>query len=191
MMELVEDEDGVRRHQVFVPRGQDGSLDLAKQASELIDRSAKEFDIAKRTPDELLPAIVNGQSAVAIQGGRLVGFVYFKKWEDNSLSVSGLVVCESMRGKGIARELLQSMNTAAKEKYPYGKLFLLTTNERVIKMAESLGYRDAPLVSVCSDEQFWVGCRGCKSFEQIQSDSSLDSVTPCGSRCCCKGYVCS
>lgn len=177
-----------RMVKVFVPSGDDSEkLDaMAKSASLLIAKSADGYDIARRSPEELLEILQKRQAVVAMLEDEVVGFVYFKKWNGDWLSVSGLVVKEELRGFGIGRALLFELCEQAILTYPDGKVFLLTTSQAVIKMA--LGFIEADLTSLSDDQEFWNGCMGCRQFNEIQAVQSFP-INPCGTRCCCRGFV--
>jgi hypothetical protein len=71
--------------------------DLAFQK---VAESADSYDIARRSPEELLEILKKRQALVVMLECEVVGFVYFKRLEGDWLSVSGLVVREDLRSHG-------------------------------------------------------------------------------------------
>lgn len=154
---------------------------MAAAASRLIDASADEHDIARRTPDWLEFKIRAGQAAVALAGEELVGFGYWSQWEGGRwVSHSALVVRADRRGEGLGRRLKTVMMESSRAAFPGARLFSLTSSPAVVALNLSLGFRPAPLESLTQDPEFWACCATCRNFEQVRAR---------GERCCCQGMI--
>ena len=154
---------------------------LAAAAAALIDASAEEHDIARRTPEWLAKKIRAGKAAVALRDGELVGFGYWSDWEGGRfVSHSGLVVRSDLRGHGLGGRLKRVLVDSSRAALPRATLMSLTTSEAVKRMNLAYGFRVVPLDRLTDDPAFWEGCKTCRNYAEVQAR---------GERCCCEGMI--
>ncbi len=164
---------------VRVARPEDARF--ADRASALIRAAARDHDIAERDPELLREKLETGRAVLALRGDELVGFGFFSEWEGGKfVSHSGLVVDESMRGRGLGRGLKLRLFEASESMFPNAVTMSLTTSEAVRAMNLSLGFRVVPFEQMTDDPDFWAGCRTCRNYEATRR---------AGIRCCCEGMV--
>lgn len=153
----------------------------AETAARMIADASRDNDIAERDAHYLARRIAEGMAALALRGDSLVGFGYCCPWEGGRfVSHSGLVVCPTMRGQGLGRQLKMLLFEIARRRYPDAVLMSLTSSPRVRAWNLSLGFRPVPHEELTSDPGFWEGCRACRNFGQVQRS---------GRRCCCEALV--
>jgi GNAT superfamily N-acetyltransferase len=170
-----------RSPRVSVRKARPSDVVHAAAASRLIRSAASQADIARRSAAMLAGKIESGRAVLALRGDELVGFGYFSEWEGGKyLSHSGLVVREDFRGRGLARRLKERILRASQALFPEAITMSLTTSPAVQALNRSLGFRDAPLEALTSDEEFWKGCRTCRNYAAVQA---------AGLRCCCKAMI--
>jgi hypothetical protein len=104
--------------------------DYAQEICDMIEESAKarKTGIAKRTPEYILKKLNNGDAVIALQGNKLAGFCYIETWSHGQyVANSGLIVNPDMRKAGLGREIKFKAFNLARDKYPYAKVFGITT----------------------------------------------------------------
>ena len=99
--------------------------------------------IAKRSPEYIASKIKGGKAVVALDGDRLVGFSYIECWEHGDyVATSGLIVSPDYRHMGLAARIKEKTFELARRRFPYAKIFSITTSLPVMKLNSRLGYAD-------------------------------------------------
>ena len=140
----------------------------AEHICQLIYESALQrgTGIAKRSPEYVAEKINGGKAVVALDGDRLVGFSYIESWSHGDfVATSGLIVDPEYRQMGLAGRIKKKTFELARERFPYAKLFSITTSLPVMKLNTALGYVPVTLTELTQDEEFWKGCEGCKNYD--------------------------
>ncbi len=149
----------------------DDDAKYAQLICDLIYESALQrgTGIAKRSPEYISDKITSGKAAVALRGGRLVGFSYIETWgHGDYVATSGLIVDPEFRHLGLAARIKEKTFELARKKYPAAKIFSITTSLPVMKLNSKLGYTPVTFSELTDDEEFWQGCEGCKNFDILQ-----------------------
>lgn len=124
--------------------------------------------IAKRTPEYISEKMLGGKAVVALDGDRLVGFSYIECWgHGDFVATSGLIVDPEYRMMGLASRIKDKTFQLARERYPFAKIFSITTSPAVMKMNLRLGYVPVTLSDLTKDEEFWKGCEGCCNYDVL------------------------
>jgi GNAT superfamily N-acetyltransferase len=124
--------------------------------------------IARRTPEYISEKMLRGKAVVALDGDRLVGFSYIECWgHGDFVATSGLIVDPEYRLKGLASRIKEKTFELARERFPYAKIFSITTSPAVMKMNLRLGYVPVTLTDLTKDEEFWKGCEGCCNYDVL------------------------
>ena len=98
--------------------------------------------IAKRTPEYIAQKINSGKSVVALHGDRLVGFSYIESWgHGDYVATSGLIVDPEYRHLGLAGAIKAKTFELARLRFPFAKLFSITTSLPVMKLNSRMGYK--------------------------------------------------
>lgn len=122
--------------------------------------------IAKRSPDYIAQKITGGKSVVAMHGDRLVGFSYIESWgHGDFVATSGLIVDPDYRHLGLAGAIKAKTFELARLRFPFAKLFSITTSLPVMKLNSKMGYKPVTFSELTDDEEFWRGCEGCKNYD--------------------------
>lgn len=122
--------------------------------------------IAKRNPEYVRLKMVEGKAIIALAGEEFAGFCYIESWgHDKFVANSGLIVADSFRGQGLARDIKKKAFELSREKYPHAKIFGLTTGLAVMKINSELGYKPVTFSELTDDEQFWKGCQSCINYD--------------------------
>lgn len=125
--------------------------------------------IARRSPEYVELKIREGKAIIALQGEEFVGFCYIETWGNKQfVANSGLIVVDSMRGKGLAKAIKKRAFDLSRERYPEAKIFGLTTGIAVMRINTELGYSPVPYSELTDDESFWKGCETCVNFDILQ-----------------------
>lgn len=146
----------------------------AERICQLIYESALErgTGIAKRSPDYISEKIVGGKAVVALDGEKLVGFSYIESWSHGDfVATSGLIVDPEYRRLGLAERIKHKTFELARERFPYAKLFSITTSLPVMILNTRLGYTPVTLTELTQDEEFWKGCEGCVNYNILQRNN--------------------
>lgn len=152
---------------------------------EMIEEAAQNrgTGIAKRDPKYIQRKIEEGDAVIALHGKQLVGFCYIECWENKKYVVnSGLIVHPDFRNSGLAKAIKSSVFELSQKKYPYAKLFGITTSMAVMKINSSLGYQPVAFSELTKDEAFWDGCKSCTNYDILQRTNKQ--------MCLCTGMVC-
>ena len=108
-------------------------------------------------------------AAGAYDGDRLVGFSYIECWEHGDyVATSGLIVSPDYRHMGLAARIKEKTFELARRRFPYAKIFSITTSLPVMKLNSRLGYVPVTFSELTDDETFWKGCEGCCNYDILQ-----------------------
>ena len=128
--------------------------------------------IAKRAPEYISAKIVGGKSVVALHGDRLVGFSYIESWgHGDYVATSGLIVDPDYRHLGLAGAIKAKTFELARLRFPFAKLFSITTSLPVMKLNSKMGYKPVTFSELTDDEEFWRGCEGCRNYDILQRNN--------------------
>lgn len=140
----------------------------AEQICALIYESALQrgTGIAKRSPEYIASKITGGKAVVALDGERLVGFSYIECWgHGDYVATSGLIVDPEYRHLGLAARIKEMTFVLARKRFPFAKLFSITTSLPVMKLNSRLGYKPVTFSELTDDKEFWQGCQGCCNYD--------------------------
>lgn len=122
--------------------------------------------IARRSPEYITAKINGGKAVVALDGEKLVGFSYIECWgHGDFVATSGLIVDPEYRHLGLAARIKERTFELARMRFPYAKIFSITTSLPVMKLNSRMGYRPVTFSELTDDEEFWQGCKGCVNFD--------------------------
>jgi hypothetical protein len=132
---------------------------------------ARGTGIAKRSSEYLERKMEEGKAVIATTAdGTWVGFCYIEAWEHGKyVANSGLIVSPAFRKTGVATEIKRKIFALSREKYPYAKIFGLTTGLAVMKINSDLGYEPVTYSELTTDEEFWKGCKSCVNYDILMS----------------------
>lgn len=142
----------------------------AEHICKLIYESAQQrgTGIATRTPEYISSKMTGGKAVVALDGDKLVGFSYIECWDHGDyVATSGLIVDPEYRMQGLASRIKEKTFELARERFPYAKIFSITTSPAVMKMNLRLGYVPVTLGDLTKDDEFWQGCEGCCNYDVL------------------------
>ena len=146
----------------------------AEQIVNMIYESALQrgTGIAKRTPEYIAQKITSGKSVVALHGDRLVGFSYIESWgHGDFVATSGLIVDPEYRHLGLAGAIKTKTFQLARLRFPFAKLFSITTSLPVMKLNSRMGYKPVTFSELTDDKEFWEGCQGCRNYDILQRNN--------------------
>lgn len=156
----------------------------AQHICDLIYESAQQrgTGIARRSPEYIASKMKNGKAVVAFDGDRLIGFSYIECWgHGDYVATSGLIVDPEYRHQGLAEKIKQATFALARKKFPYAKIFSITTSLPVMKLNTKLGYVPVTFSELTDDKEFWEGCKGCVNYDILQRNGNV--------RCICTGML--
>lgn len=138
--------------------------------------------IARRSPEYISHKITSGKAVIALDGDRLVGFSYIECWDHGDyVATSGLIVHPDYRKLGLAARIKAKTFELARERFPYAKIFSITTSLPVMKLNTRLGYQTVTFSELTTDDEFWRGCEGCRNYDVLQRNNRV--------RCLCTGML--
>lgn len=146
----------------------------AEQICTLIYESALQrgTGIARRSPEYISAKINGGKAVVALDGDRLIGFSYIECWgHGDYVATSGLIVDPEYRHLGLAARIKQKTFELARLRFPFAKLFSITTSLPVMKLNSRMGYKPVTFSELTDDEEFWRGCEGCVNYDILQRNN--------------------
>lgn len=152
-----------KEHAVYAPR-----------ICELIYESALQrgTGIARRSNEYIAAKITGGKAVVALEGDKLVGFSYIECWgHGDFVATSGLIVDPDYRHLGLAARIKTKTFELARTRFPYAKIFSITTSLPVMKLNSRMGYKPVTFSELTDDEEFWQGCQGCCNFDILQRNN--------------------
>lgn len=122
--------------------------------------------IARRTPQYIRTKMDNGNAIIALEGKEFAGFCYIEVWDhEKFVANSGLIVHPDHRNKGLAKQIKQAIFDHSVKKYPYAKIFGITTGLAVMKINYDLGYQPVTFSELTDDDSFWKGCQTCANYD--------------------------
>ena len=128
--------------------------------------------IAKRSNEYISAKIVGGKAVVALDGDKLVGFSYIECWSHGDyVATSGLIVDPEYRNLGLAARIKEKTFELARLRFPFAKLFSITTSLPVMKLNSRLGYKPVTFSELTDDDEFWAGCQGCCNYDILQRNN--------------------
>ena len=128
--------------------------------------------IAKRSPEYIAAKMTGGKAVVALDGEKLVGFSYIECWgHGDFVATSGLIVDPEYRHMGLAEQIKRRTFELARRRFPYAKLFSITTSLPVMKLNSRMGYVPVTFSELTEDEEFWRGCEGCCNYDILQRNN--------------------
>lgn len=157
--------------QVTVDFASEEHTKYAQQIVDLIYESALQrgTGIARRSPQYIIDKIRGEKAVVAMCGDRLIGFSYIESWgHGDYVATSGLIVDPEFRKLGLAGRIKNKTFELARRRFPYAKIFSITTSLPVMKLNSRLGYKPVTFSELTQDEEFWSGCEGCKNYDILQ-----------------------
>lgn len=140
----------------------------AQHVCDLIYESAQQrkTGIARRSPEYISQKICSGKAVVALKGDRLIGFSYIECWEHGDyVATSGLIVDPEFRHLGLAARIKEKTFELARTRFPFAKIFSITTSLPVMKLNTRLGYRPVTFTELTCDDEYWKGCEGCVNYD--------------------------
>ena len=159
-------------HEVYV----DTILDTIREAAK-----KRGTGIAERTHEYIATKMKEGKAIIALNGDEFAGFTYIESWGNKQyVATSGLIVHPKYQGIGLAKRIKQASFRLARLRWPWAKIFSLTSGAAVMKMNTELGYVPSltsgaavmkmntelgyvPVTfnELTDDDAFWKGCEGC------------------------------
>ncbi len=143
----------------------------AERICTLIYESAQQrgTGIARRSNEYISQKITGGKAVVALDGDKLVGFSYIECWgHGDYVATSGLIVDPEYRHLGLAARIKEKTFELARVRFPYSKIFSITTSLPVMKLNSRMGYKPVTFSELTDDEEFWQGCKGCVNYDILQ-----------------------
>ena len=127
---------------------------------------------AKRSPEYIAAKMTGGKAVVALDGEKLIGFSYIECWgHGDFVATSGLIVDPEYRHMGLAEQIKRRTFELARRRFPYAKLFSITTSLPVMKLNSRMGYTPVTFSELTEDEEFWRGCQGCCNYDILQRNN--------------------
>ena len=164
----------MNKHSIEILFAEEKHIEYAERICQLIYESALQrgTGIARRSPDYIASKIKGSKAVVALDGERLVGFSYIECWgHGDYVATSGLIVDPEYRHLGLAAQIKARTFELARLKFPYAKIFSITTSLPVMKLNTRLGYKPVTFSELTDDEQFWKGCEGCCNYDILQRNN--------------------
>lgn len=128
--------------------------------------------IARRSPEYIAKKMTGGKAVVAMDGDKLVGFSYIESWEHGDyVATSGLIVDPDYRHLGLAAKIKEKTFELARMRFPFAKIFSITTSLPVMKLNSRMGYKPVTFSELTEDDEFWKGCEGCKNYDILQRNN--------------------
>lgn len=164
----------MKKNSINIIFAQAEHADYAEQICQLIYESALQrgTGIARRSPEYIASKITGGKAVVALDGDKLVGFSYIECWgHGDYVATSGLIVDPEYRHLGLAGEIKKRTFELARLRFPFAKLFSITTSLPVMKLNTRLGYKPVTFSELTQDDEFWQGCEGCCNYDILKRNN--------------------
>lgn len=159
---------------ILVEFAREEHAQFAQRICDLIYESALQrgTGIARRTPEYIMSKINGGKAVVALDGEKLIGFSYIECWgHGDFVATSGLIVDPEYRHLGLAGRIKEKTFELARTRFPYAKIFSITTSLPVMKLNSRMGYKPVTFSELTDDEEFWQGCKGCVNYDILQRNN--------------------
>ncbi|MDE6682761.1 MAG: GNAT family N-acetyltransferase, partial [Muribaculaceae bacterium] len=75
------------------------------------------------------------------------------------------------RHLGLAGAIKAKTFELARLRFPFAKLFSITTSLPVMKLNSRMGYKPVTFSELTDDEEFWRGCEGCRNYDILQRNN--------------------
>ncbi len=164
----------MNNNQIKVVFADEEHAKYAEQIVTLIYESALQrgTGIARRSPEYIAQKIRSGKAVVALCDDRLIGFSYIESWgHGDYVATSGLIVDPEFRRLGLAARIKSKTFELARMRFPFAKLFSITTSLPVMKLNTQMGYQPVPFSELTDDDEFWQGCQGCVNYDILQRNN--------------------
>ena len=164
----------MNKNSINIVFAQPEHAEYAERICQLIYESALQrgTGIAKRSPEYISTKITGGKAVVALDGDKLVGFSYIECWgHGDYVATSGLIVDPEYRHLGLAGKIKEKTFELARKRFPFAKLFSITTSLPVMKLNTRLGYKPVTFSELTSDDEFWQGCEGCCNYDILKRNN--------------------
>lgn len=164
----------MNNNQIKVVFAEEEHAKYAEQIVTLIYESALQrgTGIARRSPEYIAQKIRSGKAVVALCDDRLIGFSYIESWgHGDYVATSGLIVDPEFRRLGLAARIKSKTFELARMRFPFAKLFSITTSLPVMKLNTQMGYQPVPFSELTDDDEFWQGCQGCVNYDILQRNN--------------------
>ncbi len=56
-------------------------------------------------------------------------------------------------------------------RFPFAKIFSITTSLPVMKLNSRMGYKPVTFSELTDDNEFWQGCQGCVNYDILQRNN--------------------
>ena len=146
---------------IIVQQANESHVKYAEQICQLIYESARQRNtgIAKREPSYITQKMTSGKAVIALDGEKLAGFSYIESWSHGDfVATSGLIVAPEYRRMGLAARIKEKTFELARTRFPFAKIFSITTSLPVMKLNTRLGYQPVTLSELTQDDEFWQVC---------------------------------
>ncbi len=144
--------------------------------------SEKSIGLSLKKGQYIGEKIIKGEAMIATKQGRLAGFCYLRKRNDDDyVSISGIVVVPQFRQMGLAKMIIEEMFDLARKKYPKAKIFSLTTSPEIMRINSRRGYKSVNYNKLSTSKSFWAECSDCPNYHFLQKNNN--------SRCLCSAML--
>lgn len=144
--------------------------------------SEKSIGLALQNGQYIGEKMINGDAIIATKQGRLAGFCYLKKRDnEESISISGVVVVRQYRKMGVAKAMIKELFEVARVKYPMAKIFSLTTSPEVMRVNSTIGHKPVSFTKLSMSNEFWSSCKDCSNYSFLQKNGNT--------RCLCSAML--
>ena len=164
----------MKETEISVEFAQEEHAKYAERICTLIYESALQrgTGITRRSNEYIASKITGGKAVVALEGEKLVGFSYIESWgHGDYVATSGLIVDPDYRNLGLARRIKEKTFELARMRFPFAKIFSITTSLPVMKLNSRMGYKPVTFSELTDDEEFWQGCKGCINYDILQRNN--------------------
>ena len=72
---------------------------------------------------------------------------------------------------GLAEQIKRKTFELARRRFPYAKLFSITTSLPVMKLNSRMGYVPVTFSELTEDNEFWQGCEGCCNYDILKRNN--------------------
>lgn len=164
----------MKEKEISVEFAREEHAKYAERICNLIYESALQrgTGIARRSNEYIATKITGGKAVVAFDGDKLVGFSYIESWgHGDYVATSGLIVDPEYRNLGLAGRIKEKTFELARTRFPFAKIFSITTSLPVMKLNSRMGYKPVTFSELTNDEEFWQGCKGCVNYDILQRNN--------------------
>ena len=170
--------------QIKVMFAEEEHCKYAGQIVDLIYESALQrgTGIARRSPEYIAQKIKGGKAVVALCDDRLIGFSYIESWEHGDyVATSGLIVDPEFRRLGLAARIKAKTFELARLRFPFAKIFSITTSLPVMKLNSNMGYKPVTFSSSLLTRS---SGRDARDVSIMTSFSATIVACVCAQACC-------